>query len=160
MSPGLIRYGFDFAGPPKAFVAVARWLTDEERSAFIARGLELAFGTLSWVESAQEAALTSEMNQDILRKALLPDINYDGLLSVLPAADAAVACDWVRQVVSGHKLLGAWPSCCRCSTRAAAGPSPTNCSRRPPRSSRTWIVTGTSYCWPCRPSWPQDWPTG
>ena len=53
MSPGLIRYGFDFAGPSKAFVAVARWLTDEERSAFIARGLELAFGTLSWVESAQ-----------------------------------------------------------------------------------------------------------
>ena len=32
MSPGLIRYGFDFAGPSKAFVAVARWLTDEERS--------------------------------------------------------------------------------------------------------------------------------
>ena len=106
MSPDLIRYGVDFAGPSKAFVAVARWLTDEERSAFIARGLELAFGAPGPGVSAQEAALTSKMNQDILRRALLPGINYDGLLSVLPAADAAVACDWVRQVVSGPKLLG------------------------------------------------------
>jgi hypothetical protein len=105
-SPGLMQYAMDFKQQSKAFVAVARWLTDEERGAFIARGLELALGTPWWVESAQEAALTSEMNQDDLREALLPGINYDGLLSVLPAADAAVACDWVRQVVSGHKLLG------------------------------------------------------
>src|SRR6185312_2267289 len=40
------------------------------------------------------------------RSALLPHINYDGLLSVLPAADAAVACDWLPRVVSGHELLG------------------------------------------------------
>ena len=105
-SPDLMRYAMDFKSQAKAFVAVARWLTDQERSAFIARGLELALGTPRWVESAQEAALTSEMNQSFLREALLPAFDYDGLLSVLPAADAAAACDWVRRVVSGHELLG------------------------------------------------------
>jgi hypothetical protein len=159
-SPDLMLDAMHFEDQSKAFVAVARWLTDEERSAFIARGLELALGTSGQPESAPGMPSASEMNQFVLRRALLPGINYDGLLSVLPAADAAVACDWVRQVVSGPHCWVAWPSCCRCSTRVAARPSPTSCSRRLPRSSGTWIVTWTWCCWPGRPSWPRDWPTG
>lgn len=99
-SPGLTEDAMHFADQSQSFAAVARWLTDEERSAFIARGLKLALRRSGRSESEWD------MDRFELRKALLPGINYDGLLSVLPAADAAAACDWVRRVVSGHELLG------------------------------------------------------
>ena len=84
MSPGSTRTIFDFAGPSKPSQRWHGGSLTRSAAPSIARGLELAFGTLSGVESAQEAVLTSEMNQDIFGKALLPGINDDGLLSVLP----------------------------------------------------------------------------
>jgi hypothetical protein len=156
--PDLTQDAMHFAVQSHGFVAAARWLTDEECSAFIARGLELALGTPGQSESAREVPSESDMSE--FRSALLPGINYDGLLSVLPAADAAVACDWLRRVVSGHKLLGCLAQLLPLLDAVAAEPSPTSCSRRPPRSSGAWIVTEPSCDGLCRPSWPRDWPTG
>ena len=99
-SPGLTREAMYIAHQSRSFVAVARWLTDEECSAFIARGFKLA------LRKPGRSKSEWDMDQFFFKQALLPGINYDGLLSVLPAADAAAACDWVRRVVSGHELLG------------------------------------------------------
>lgn len=100
--PDRMPTAIHFEAYSDCFVAVARWLRDEERSAFITQGLRLSLGT-PMPDPAQW--MPDETDLYALKLALMPGLNYDGLLSVLPAADAAAACDWVRRVVSGSELL-------------------------------------------------------
>jgi hypothetical protein len=78
-----------------AFVAAAPWMPEEQVSAIIRWAL---FDRLGRDPEAEVGRYEQE-------QVLLPGINYDGLLSVLPAADADEVATWVRAELTGAKRL-------------------------------------------------------